>query len=861
MKRQYLASSLLVIVAVVTRMPIANAAEPTVNPTPQILDQGEDGIAQAKTKDVAVALTPQADIAPEARVEALLGRMTQAEKLEYIGGLHNRIRAIPRLGLPEILMADGPLGFRGGLLPSTSYPAGVCVAATWDPELVRAMGVAYGKDYRAQGTHIALGPGIDIIRDPRCGRNFEYYSEDPYLSGRIGVAAVQGIQSQGVLTTLKHFACNNMETSRNFYDSITDERTLREIYLPGFKAAIAEGQAACVMTAFNKLNGTSCTENSYLNNDILRGELGFQGILMSDWTAARSIAVANGGLDLEMPTGKHMNPTDMQKALSNGTITQATVDEKLRRILRTIIAHGFLDRQQLLNDIPKNNPDSVRTSLEVARQGIVLLKNQDNLLPLDPAKFKNIAVIGRNAHPAVIGGGGSSGVNPFHATSISDGLKDLYPGAHLVPITTSITEAEAGNLGYVGPVQVEWFKNKHPSFSKDPLKGKPEVIKEVAGINFAASDQPPAGFPKTFAGRWTAKIRVPDDGYYTFVASSDEGVNVLLDGKPIIRAWRLTNMERLNDGLVKLSAGSMHALQVEWFTHSRRPCILRFGWLRATAFERALESVKQADAVVLCAGFNDQTEGESNDRTFEVDPLQQVLLDEIPRVNSKTIVTLFGGAGIDCQGWLDRVPGLLHVWYPGQEGGNAVAEILSGAVNPSGKLPLTMPKRIEDHPSYPYFLNPDDMAKLRAVYGEGIHVGYRGYDARNIDPLYPFGYGLSYTTFAYEYLSTQAEKDGSTNVSFVIKNTGNRNGAEIAQVYVAPPTGVIPRAPKELKGFVKVQLKPGESKRVSIPLTKDAFAYWNPDTKAWTVAPGSYRIQIGASSRDVRLTKDLNLGN
>jgi beta-glucosidase len=346
---------------------------------------------------------------------------------------------------------------------------------------------------------------------------------------------------------------------------------------------------------------------------------------------------------------------------------------------------------------------------------------------------------------------------------------------------------------------------------------------------------------------------------YAFVASSDEGVEVRLDGRPLIKAWRVTGQERTNDGLAKLTAGSTHELQVEWFTYSRRPPILRFAWRRAEIFEKAIESVRKADAVVLCAGFDYLSEGEGNDRYFAVDPLQQVLLEEIPRANAKTIVTLFGGAGIDCQGWLDRVPGLLHIWYPGQEGGTAVAEILSGTVNPSGKLPLTMPKRLEDHPSFPYFLNPEDMAKQQAVYGEGIFVGYRGYDARNVEPLYPFGYGLSYTTFTYEDLETKTETDGSISVSFTIKNTGAQDGAEIAQLYVAPPIGSIPRAPKELKGFAKVQLKIGESKRVSIPLTKDAFAYWNIDTKTWSVAPGSYRILIGASSRDVRLTKDLPL--
>ena len=830
-------------------------------PPVQVNDVGADGVAGAAADSGATTVVPinkaAANAKPEVRAEQLLAAMTLPEKFAYIGGQQNRIMAIPRLGLPEILMADGPLGFRKGGTKSTAYPAGVCVAATWNLDCVKAMGESYAKDYRAQGFHIALGPGLNIIRDPRCGRNFEYYSEDPFLTGRMIVTAVQAIQSQGVLTTLKHLACNNQETARNFYNAEVDERALHEIYLPGFKAAIAEGKTGCIMTAFNKLNGVACTESPYLNNDILRGELGFTGILMSDWTAARSLAVVNGGLDLEMPHGKVMNPEALQQAISAGTVTQATVDEKVRRILRTIIAAGFLDREQERKDIPKDNPESAKSALEVARQGFVLLKNQDNLLPLEPATITTIAVLGHHADHALCGGGGSSIMSPYRATSIFAGLKAVYPGAQLLPVTQPIAVVEKGNLGFVGPVKLELFKgNRYGG-----LNIKPAAVQEVANIHVDARTALPENVGKEFACRWTAKIKAPTDGFYALVASHCDGVRVLLDGKQVIDAWRYLGREEPENGLVRLSAGSVHDLTVEWFTIGRCDPVLRFGWQRAEAFERALEAAAKADAVVLSAGFDYFTEGEGMDRTFGVDAFQQMLLEEIPRVNPKTIVTLFGGAGIDCQGWLDRVPGLIHLWYPGQEGGTALAEIISGAVNPSGKLPVTMPKRIEDHPSYPFFLNPADMAKKLAVYGEGIFVGYRGYDARNVEPLYPFGYGLSYTSFAYAEPEVEAVTDGSVTVTFTLTNSGPREGAEIAQIYVAPPAGAFPRAPKELKGFAKVQLKPGESRRVSIPLAKDAFAYWNPNSKAWTVAAGAYHIMIGASSRDVRLTKDLTVGN
>ena len=771
----------------------------------QVNDQGADGVAGAGSAPGPTATPNQAgsglagpatDI-PAIRTDRVLVAMTLAENISYIGGQRNRIMAIPSLTLPEIRMADGPLGVRSQEKHSTAYPADVCVAATWSLDCAKAMGETYGKDFRAQGCHIDLGPGLNIILDPRYGRNFEYYSEDQFLTSRVITTAVQAIQAQGVLTTLKHFACNNQGTERGSYSVEIDDRSLHEIYLPGFQAAIAEGRTGCIMTAFNWFNDVSCAENSHLNNDFLRGELGFTDILMSDWTAERSFAVANGGLDLEMPTGKYMNLDDMQQAISAGKVTLATVDEKVRRILRTIISAGFLDREQKRTDIPKDNPDSAKTALEMPRQGFVLLKNHGNLLPLDPTTTRTIAVLGHHADHPLCGGGGSSIMTPFHATSIFAGLKAVYPGDKLLPVSQPIAAVELGDLGYVGPVQMELYKgNRYGG-----LGTKPDAVQEVAKIYVDAQTALAGNYGKDFACRWTAKIRVPSDGYYALVTSHCDGV--LVDGKRIIDAWRYLGREEPEIGLARLLAGSIHDLTVEWFTAGRGDPVLRFGWQRAEAFERALEVAAKADAVVLSAGFDYYTEGEGMDRTFGIDPFQQTLLEEIPRVNPKTIVALYGGADIDCQGWLDQVAGLLHLWYPGQEGGTAVAEIISGRVNPSGKLPVTMPKRIEDHPSHPSFLNPADMAKHRAVYGEGIFVGYRGYDAKGTEPLYPFGYGLSYTTFAYAGLKLTEGSDGSVEACFSLTNTGKWAGAEVVELFVDLPAGGVPRPPQELKGFAR----------------------------------------------------------
>ena len=827
---------------------------------PQVFDLDENGVAGTSNdsgpsiKIAPVVKNPVGGQGtPEERAEEVLKLMTLQEKFQYIGGQQNRIMAIQRLGLPEIMMSDGRLGLRKGGMKSTAYPSQTCVASTWNTELTKAMGVSFGKDFRVRGFHIALAPWVDIIRDPRGGRNFEAYSEDPYLTGKIGTAQVQGMQSQGVLATLTCYAVNNQETARNFFSSEIDDRTFHELYLPSFKMAIQEGEAGCVMSAFNRINGVRCTESVYINETILRKELGFKGILMSDWTAVRDIAAVNGGLDLEMPFGKVMNPEALQKAMDEGKIKVATIDEKVRRILRTIIAAGFLERVQELAEIAKEDvgtkdlPGSAEASLNIAREGIVLLKNDGGILPLDPSKIKKVAVIGENATGLVhSGGGGSSIMNPHRKVTVLDGLKAEFFEVTFTNLKVTLPESNTV-VTYNGPVKMEVFKNRH-------LQGKPALVKEVADISLAYGEKLPAeGFPKEYSVRWTAKMKAPFDGYTSLAATSNDGVNVFLDGKPMVSDWRIHRRVLPNQGLVHLVAGSEHELKVEYFYAGAGGANLNLGWSKATAFDQALESAKNSDAVVLCAGFNYRFEGEGLDRDFSVDPFQQMLLSEIPKCNPKTVVLLFGGGAIDCNMWLDKTTALFHAGYPGQEGGTALAELITGKVNPSGKLPFTMPRKIEDHPSHPFFLNKEDMLKNRVVYGEGVMVGYRGYDAKGINPLYPFGYGLSYTSFAYGDLKINETPNGKVMATFSITNSGSREGAEIAQLYVVPSTAKVQRPPQELKGFSKVHLKAGETKLVSIELNRDAFAYWNTEAQHWVVEEGSYGIHVGASSRDIRL--------
>jgi len=659
---------------------------------------------------------------PEARTEDLLQRLTPVEKLDYIGGVSTfYTKPIQRLGIPGIRMSDGPLGARC-FGPSTAYPAGICVAASWNPEIARQTGVALGRDCRARGIHILLAPGVNIYRDSRCGRNFEYAGEDPFLAGMTVSSMILGLQSQGVLATVKHFACNNQETQRSGGNSEIDERTLREIYLPAFKAAVEVGKVGCVMNAYNKINGIQCTENSFLNTQILRKEWGFTGIVMSDWGATHdTVGAANGGLDLEMPAGKFMNREKLMPAIQDGRVTQATIDGKVRHILHTIITAGFLDRPQELKDIPKDDPTSARAALEAARQGIVLLQNKGNLLPLDPAKVKSVAVIGPNSHPAIWGGGGSSHTQPFHAVSVFDGIRQ---------VNSNLTVT---------------------------LNGAPVKMGEV--MKSATCDDP-------------------------------------------------------------------------------------------------VTAAKQADVAVVCVGFKPGLETEGRDRTYALPKGQMELIRDVAAANPRTIVVLNAGGGVDWQGWLDKVPVVLHAWYPGQEGGRAIAEILFGAVNPSGKLPVTFEKRLEDNPSEPCYLREADLKAKKAVYGEGLFVGYRGYDRNKIEPQFCFGFGLSYTKFEYSDLtvapSTITEGQPVT-VSFAVRNTGKRAGAEVAQLYINDAECRVPRPPQELKGFQRVELQPGEQKCVTITLSPEAMSFFDPDAKRWMIEPGVFKVWVGASSRDIRL--------
>jgi beta-glucosidase len=800
----------------------------------------------------------------EVRVDSLVKQLTPEEKIDLIGGVDDfYVRAMPKIGLPRLKMSDGPVGVRN-YGPATAF-GGIGLAATWDPEMARRVGEFIGQDARARGVHFMLGPGVNIYRAPQNGRNFEYFGEDPFLAARTAVAYIVGMQSQGVSATIKHYLANNSEFDRHNTDSVVDERTLREIYLPAFEAAVKEAHVGAIMDSYNLINGLHATQNGYFNNDIAKKEWGFQGIMMSDWGSTYdAIGAANGGLDLEMPSGKFMNRANLIPAIRAGKVSEATIDDKVRRILRVAIQFGWLDREQLDTSIPLVNDSGDKVALEAARAGMVLLKNTGNLLPLDKTRLKTIAVIGPAVYPALPVGGGSAEVKPFRSVSELEGIRNELPNVkvlyepgiasldQLAEHTQFATAAKDGKPG----VSVEFFNNlgctgapfatrtyKHVQYT--PAKNGEEV-------DAAVCTKWKGYFTPTSTGRYLVSLQGPGEngGYRLYVDK-----NLVFDDWTQWRAFVSQEEMQFTPG--------PHEIEVDYYVHN--------GWgktrlnLGITRFDElvspeAKATAAKVDAVVLGVGFNADIEGESGDREFRLPPGQDQLIREIVGANKNTVLVINSGGGVDMRNWVDQVPAIFEAWYPGQEGGTALAQLLFGDENPSGKLPVSFERRWQDNPVYANYYPAEDSKKV--VYKEGLFVGYRHYDKSQKKPQFPFGFGLSYTTFAYKNLKVSPESgsaDQPVQVSFDLTNTGSRPGAEIAQVYVGDQHSSVPRPIKELKGFSKVLLNPGESKTVNLTLDRRAFSYYDVKSKNWVVDPGEFDISVGRSSAEIELTGKVTL--
>ncbi|EKY04092.1 putative beta-glucosidase [Hoylesella saccharolytica F0055] len=795
----------------------------------------------------------------EEKAKEIVSKMTLVEKLRIIGGeLTFSIEPVPRLGLPAIHMADGPQGIRNET-KSTMYPAGICVAASWNRALAHSVGVALGQDAKARGRSILLGPGVNIYRAPMCGRNFEYFGEDPYLTGETAKNYILGVQSQGVMATIKHFVANNQEWDRHSASSNVDERTLNEIYFPSFKKAVQEAYVGAIMSSYNPVNEKHMAENGDILIDVVRKKWGFKGIVMSDWESTYSTlgTVANG-LDLEKPVGKWMNAHLIMPLLKRGVINEQMIDEKVQHIIQTLLAFNMYDTPQQDKSIALDNANSKKAALAMAREGLVLLKNKDDILPLKGP----VAVMGPNAN-IVPTGGGSGFVEPYSTITTWEGLKGIYGKNATFISEDERFDNEADHFYTDATLTRKGFTATY--YNNEKLEGTPVLSRRETKIDYNWKLESPAqGVPADhFSVRWTAVYKPVKSGDVDLFVKGDDGYRLFVDDKELIADWTV-HAATIGRNTFYAEAGRTYRIRVEYYEGLSDACITaRF---TRNNPEKMLAQVAKAKNVVLCVGFDSATESEGKDRTFALPEGQNELINEIAARNKNVIVVLNAGGGVDFEPWIDNVKAVLMVWYPGQEGGKAIAEILLGKISPSGKLPMTMEKRWEDNPVHDnyYYNKAADYSDGRATtarihYNEGVFVGYRGYEQNGVKPRFAFGHGLSYTTFAYSNLKVEPSGTNQVRVSFDIKNTGKHDGAEVAQVYVHDVDASVPRPYKELKGYDKVFLKRGETKRVTIELKADAFSFYDIKRHDFVVEPGEFEILVGSSSDHIVLKDKINL--
>ncbi|MCP4544187.1 MAG: hypothetical protein GY832_44310 [Chloroflexi bacterium] len=819
------------------------------------------------------------------RVQDLLSQLALKEKVALLSGRDNwHTVAIQRLGIPSLAMTDGPHGVRANQTgeervqgTATSFPTGISMASSWNPDLIERVGVALAKETRAMGCDILLGPCVNIARTPLAGRNFESYSEDPYLAGRIGVAWVKGLQSRGVGASLKHYACNNQEVERFRGDSLVDERTLREIYLPAFEAVVKETQPWTVMCAYNRVNGTYASEHHYLLTEILRDEWGFEGVVISDWSANHTtMESVKGGLDIEMPGPAKYYGGLLVDAVRIWQVDKAVINTAARRILRMIVMSGQMDDPSALPAGAVNTPGHQTLARELAEESITLLKNEGGVrfgsqiakqfkrtgvLPLDTDKVKSIAVIGLNADEARIGGGGSSYLEPPYRISPLEGLRAKLGDTVQIeyePGCDNFVKLPALKSTHLTPPGGEGHGLRAEFFGNTDLSGKVGAERVDDKLDFWHLLPPKGVSEDAFSVRWTGTFVAPGTGRHVFKLANTGICRLYLDGdlvletapkpSPSIRTFNQAST------YLDLIEGQAYDIKVEYVKSkdvAHSALHLRFAHAPEPddRIERAVELAKQSDVAIIFAGMSQGFESEGGDRPYmDLPGSQDKLIKAVAEANLNTVVVLNCGSPVTMP-WIDDVSALVLAYYPGQEGGNAIANILLGEVNPSGKLSVTFPKRYVDNPT---FINYPGTKQVR--YGEGIFVGYRYYDAKEIEPLFPFGFGLSYTTFEYGDLRVlEKPKIGEpVEVSVTVKNTGDRAGREVVQLYVCDETSSLVRPPKELKGFAKVALEPGESKTVSFVLDERAFSFYNPYRQQWVVEPGDFEVLVGASSRDIR---------
>ncbi len=830
-------------------------------------------LALPAVKAVAQAPVPDSP-AIEANAHAMLAKLTLEQKIELLGGVDSMYtRAVPSIDLPRFKMSDASVGVRTWG-PTTAYAGGVALAATWDPAFSRELGESLGKDARARSVNFLLGPGVNIARSAVAGRDFEYLSEDPYLNSVMVVPFIEGVQSEGVIATVKHYALNNQEFNRHNASSDVDERTMREIYLPAFKAAVTKAHVDAVMNSYNLINGVHATQNEFLNLKLLKGEWGFKGVLMSDWNATYDgVEAVNNGLDLEMPSSKFMNEKNLLPAVKDGRVKESTIDDHVLRLLRTELRYGFTERPQFDPNVSTYSVADRAVALRGALESITLLKNEGNILPLDKAKVKTIAIIGPDAWPAVPGGGGSSHAEAFDPVSMVTGIANFVgPDVHVLysrglPDMVDVFRHTQWENG----IQVETFPSH--DFTGTPESGKRANVADWKPAQWQPADKSARSI------RYSTEFKADKAGEYLLLAaaSGEDSFKVMIDGKQTLDQMHAEGQVPKYTTLT-LTAGQTIKVVADYVPHAAG---VRFGM--GLAYEPDLVAADArkfaslADVVVVAAGFDSASEGEGHDRTFTLPWGQDALIEAMAAANPHTVVTLTGGGGMDVERWLNKVPALLHVYYPGQEGGTAIAQVLFGEHDPEGKLPVTFDRTWQDSASAPYYYpvpgadttlhtigvdgKPLDYTIQHIRYGDRLMVGYRYWTTIGKQPLFPFGYGLSYTTFKFANLQAPATAaSGSTvPVSFDVTNTGSVKGAEVAQLYVSDPSAKVVRPERELKGFEKVRLAPGETKHVTLNLDASAFSFWDEAAHKWSIDPGKFVLRVGDSSENTPLQADITL--
>ena len=799
----------------------------------------------------------------KSKIEALVDALTVEEQVSLLAGKDFWTTVpIERLGIPSIKVSDGPNGARGGGafvggISAAAFPVGIALAASWNLDLVGEIGAALADEARSKGARVLLAPTVNIHRSTLNGRNFECYSEDPFLTSEIAVAYISALQARGVAATIKHFIGNELEYQRDTISSDIDERPLREIYMLPFEAAVKRANTWAVMTSYNRLNGTYVSERSDIVNGVLKREWGFDGLVMSDWSGTKSTAEAvNGGLDLEMPGPARYRGEKLLKAYRDGKVSADALREASLRVLRLIERVGAFDDPVIPSERADDRPEVRALIRRAGAEGAVLLKN-NGVLPLQPEAGSTIAIIGPNAATAQIMGGGSAQINPHYRVTPLDALRDAVPSGVKVGYELGGVNQRIATL-YEGKVEAEFFDNKD--------FGGPAVHNRITSEGFFmfVGHETPGFSPMNYSARLRSTHRPKESGDYQVSLIASGPSRLFVNGKLTVDAWDfqagheyfgVANNEVA--ATVRMDAGQAYEFVVEHTSPESRNqhslSVLRLGLspvVGEEAIGRAVALARSAQTALLFVGRNGEWDGEGLDRTnIDLPHRQNELISRVAAANKNTVVVLQSGGPV-AMPWLDQVAAVIQAWYPGQEAGNSIADVLLGKAEPGGRLPQTFPRRLEDDPA---FINyPGEGGHVR--YGEGLYVGYRYYEKKKIEPLFPFGFGLSYTQFRFGALTLSAGTIGpgeTVEASIEVANVGDREGSTVVQFYVADDEASVSRPGKELKRFVKARLKPGEKRTITTTFDMRCLAFFDVATRSWKAEPGRFTVMAGSSSADI----------